>query len=141
MAPQARNGQVVRLHLHRRPARPVSEGEDPYPHPQNVAAGPGRGADQSEQGHPGWANYFRHAVAKRTFSNLDNLVWWRVIRLLQERHHWNWSDVRRRLTTPTGRWLPISAGEIELRKISAIPVTRYRYRGNMIPTPWPPATT
>ncbi|WP_329104369.1 group II intron reverse transcriptase/maturase [Streptomyces sp. NBC_01439] len=89
----------------------------------------------------GWANYFRHAVAKRTFSNLDNLVWWRVIRLLQERHHWNWSDVRRRLTTPTGRWLPISAGEIELRKISAIPVTRYRYRGNTIPTPWTPATT
>ncbi|MFE5512309.1 group II intron reverse transcriptase/maturase [Streptomyces sp. NPDC056529] len=89
----------------------------------------------------GWANYFRHAVAKRTFSNLDNLVWWRVIRLLQERHHWNWTDVRRRLTTPTGRWLPINAGEIELRKISAIPVTRYRYRGNKIPTPWTPAIT
>ncbi len=89
----------------------------------------------------GWANYFRHAVAKHTFSNLDNLVWWRVIRLLQERHHWNWSDVRRRLTTSTGRWLPISAGEIELRKISAIPVTRYRYRGNTIPNSWTPATT
>ena len=89
----------------------------------------------------GWANYFKHAVAKHTFSNLDNLVWWRVIRLLQERHHWNWSDVRRRLTTPTGRWLPISAGEIELRKISAIPVTRYRYHGSTIPNPWTPATT
>ncbi|MDX3772254.1 group II intron maturase-specific domain-containing protein, partial [Streptomyces sp. AK08-01B] len=89
----------------------------------------------------GWANYFRHAVAKHTFSNLDNLVWWRVIRLLQERHHWNWTDVRRRLTTPTGRWRPISAGEIELRKISAIPVTRYRYRGNTIPNPWTTATT
>ncbi|ONK11223.1 group II intron maturase-specific domain-containing protein [Streptomyces sp. MP131-18] len=88
----------------------------------------------------GWANYFRHAVAKRTFSNLDNLVWWRVIRLLQERHHRNWTDVRRRLS-PTGRWRPISAGEIELRKISAIPATRYRYRGNTIPTPWTPATT
>ncbi|MEW1914670.1 group II intron reverse transcriptase/maturase [Kitasatospora sp. NPDC085895] len=89
----------------------------------------------------GWAHYFRHAVAKRTFSNLDNLVWWRVIRLLQERHHWNWSDVRRRLTTPSGRWLPIAAGEIELRKISAIPVTRYRCRGNKIPSPWVPETT
>ncbi|MGW6978816.1 group II intron reverse transcriptase/maturase [Streptomyces sp. NPDC054932] len=89
----------------------------------------------------GWANYFRHAVAKRTFSNLDNLVRWRVIRLLQERHRWNWTDVRGRLTTPTGRWRPISVGEIELRKISAIPVTRYRYRGNTIPTPWTPATT
>ncbi|MFE9132561.1 group II intron reverse transcriptase/maturase [Streptomyces sp. NPDC007148] len=89
----------------------------------------------------GWANYFRHAVAKRIFSKLDDLVWWRVVRLLRTRHHWSWSDVRRRLTTPTGRWLPISADGIELRKISAISVTRYRYRGNKIPTPWAPATT
>ncbi|MFF2132105.1 reverse transcriptase domain-containing protein, partial [Streptomyces olivochromogenes] len=89
----------------------------------------------------GWANYFRHAVAKHVFSRLDDLVWWRVIRLLRTRHHWSWSDVRRRLTTATGRWLPVSAGGIELRKISAIPVTRYRYRGNQIPTPWGPATT
>lgn len=89
----------------------------------------------------GWANYFRHAIAKRTFSKLDDLVWWRVVRLLRTRHHWNWSDVRKRLTTPTGRWLPVSADGIELRKISAIPVTRYRYRGNKIPTPWVPATT
>jgi RNA-directed DNA polymerase len=89
----------------------------------------------------GWANYFRHAVAKRVFSKLDDLIWWRLIRLLRTRHHWSWSDVRRRLTTPTGRWLPISTDGIELRKISAIPVTRYRYRGNKIPTPWAPATT
>jgi RNA-directed DNA polymerase len=89
----------------------------------------------------GWANYFRHAVAKHIFSKLDDLVWWRVIRLLRTRHHWSWGDVRRRLTTPTGRWLPISADGIELRKISAISVTRYRYRGNKIPTPWAPATT
>lgn len=89
----------------------------------------------------GWANYFRHAVAKHIFSKLDDLVWWRVIRLLRTRHHWNWSDVRRRLTTATGRWLPISADGIELRKISAIPVTRYRYRGNKIPNLWTPAPT
>lgn len=38
---------------------------------------------------------------------------------LQERQHWNWSDVLRRLT-PTGRWLPISTGEMELRKIRTI---------------------
>ncbi|MDO0930393.1 group II intron maturase-specific domain-containing protein [Streptomyces sp. DG2A-72] len=89
----------------------------------------------------GWANYFRYAVAKRIFSKLDDLVWWRLVRLLRTRHHWSWSDVRRRLTTPTGRWLPISADGIELRKTSAILVTRYRYRGNKIPTPWAPATT
>ncbi|WP_351233810.1 group II intron maturase-specific domain-containing protein [Streptomyces sp. NPDC002133] len=85
----------------------------------------------------GWANYFRHAVAKNTFGMLDNFTWWRLIRMLRERHHWTWSDVRRRFVTASGRWLPITAGEIELRKIGAIPVTRYRYRGNSIPTPWP----
>ncbi|MCX5096944.1 group II intron reverse transcriptase/maturase [Streptomyces sp. NBC_00365] len=87
----------------------------------------------------GWAHYFRHAVAKHIFSKLDDLVWWRLVRLLRTRHHWSWSDVRRRLTTATGRWIPVSADGIELRKISAIPVTRYRYRGNQIP--WGPATT
>jgi len=84
----------------------------------------------------GWANYFRHAVAKNTFSMLDSFAWWRVIRMLRERHHWRWKDVRWHYTTPTGRWLPITAGEIELRRIAAIPVTRYRYRGTKIPNPW-----
>jgi hypothetical protein len=36
----------------------------------------------------GWANYFRHAVAKDTFSVLDNFAWRRVIRMLMERHRW-----------------------------------------------------
>ncbi|WP_405889383.1 group II intron reverse transcriptase/maturase [Streptomyces sp. NBC_00133] len=84
----------------------------------------------------GWANYFRHAVAKNTFSTLDNFTWWRLIRMLRERHHWTWSDVRRRFTTASGRWLPITTGEIELRKISEIRVTRYRYRSKSIPSPW-----
>ena len=86
----------------------------------------------------GWANYFRHAIAKNVFAMLDNFAWWRVIRMLMERHRWRWKDVRRRFTTPTGRWLPITAGEIELRRIAAIPVTRYRYRGSKIPSPWTP---
>jgi RNA-directed DNA polymerase len=84
----------------------------------------------------GWAHYFRHAVAKNTFGMLDNFAWWRVIRMLRTRHRWRWKDVRRHFTTPTGRWLPITAGEIELRRIAAIPVTRYRYRGTKIPSPW-----
>jgi RNA-directed DNA polymerase len=84
----------------------------------------------------GWANYFRHAVAKNTFAMLDNFAWWRVIRMLRERHRWRWKDVRRHFTTPQGRWLPITAGEIEMRRIAAIPVTRYRYRGTKISNPW-----
>jgi RNA-directed DNA polymerase len=89
----------------------------------------------------GWANYFRHAVAKNVFAMLDNFAWWRVIRMLQVRHHWRWKDVRQQFTTLTGRWLPITAGEIELRPIAAVPVTRYRYRGTKIPVPWPPLAT
>ena len=59
----------------------------------------------------GWANYFRHAVAKNTFGTLDNFTWWRMIRMLRERHHWTWSDVRRRFVTASGQWQPITAGE------------------------------
>lgn len=86
----------------------------------------------------GWAGCFRHAIAKNVFSVLDNFTWWRVIRMLRERHNWRWKDVRRRCTTPSGRWLPITAGDTELRRIAAIPVTRYRYRGSQIPNPWIP---
>lgn len=83
---------------------------------------------------------FRHAIAKRVFNKLDHIVWWRLVRLLRVRHRWDWRDFRRRFTTPSGRWLPIAADGIELRKISAIPVTRYRYRGDTIPSPWVPET-
>jgi RNA-directed DNA polymerase len=84
----------------------------------------------------GWANYFRHAVAKNAFAMLDNFAWWRVVRMLMVRHHWRWKDVRHRFTDPSGRWLPATAGNAELRHIAAIPVTRYRYRGSQIPNPW-----
>lgn len=84
----------------------------------------------------GWAYYFRHAVATDTFQALDNVTWWRVVHMLRTRHRWGWKEFRRRYTTPTGRWLAITAGSIELARISAIPVTRYRYRGGKIPTPW-----
>jgi RNA-directed DNA polymerase len=88
----------------------------------------------------GWANYFRHAIAKNVFSMLANFAWWRVIRMLQARHRWRWKDVRRQFTAPAGRWLPVTAGEITMRSIAAIPVTRYRYRAS-IPGPWPAVTT
>jgi RNA-directed DNA polymerase len=75
------------------------------------------------------------------FTKADDLARWRVVRMLRTRHRWGWKDVRRRLTGPTGRWRPITAGGIELRKISKISVTRYRYRGNTIPSPLGTANT
>ena len=38
----------------------------------------------------GWANYFKHAVAKSTFSKLDTFTWWRLVHMLRARHGWNW---------------------------------------------------
>jgi len=87
----------------------------------------------------GWTNYFKHAIAKRTFSKLQHHTWWRIVRMMRTRHRWKWRDVRRWLTDPTGRWHPISADGIELFNPEAIPIIRYRYRGNQIPNPWAPA--
>lgn len=117
-------------------ARSVAEDEDPCQHAEGVATGPGRSPDRLGQIMHGWANYFRYTVAKNAFSTLDSFAWWRVIRILKRRHHWRWTDLHLQLTNPTGRWLPITAGTIELRRIAALPVTRYRYRGTTIPNPW-----
>jgi RNA-directed DNA polymerase len=84
----------------------------------------------------GWTNYFKHAACKRTLSRLFHFVWWRIIRWLRALHRWRWKDVRRRFTTPNGRWKPIEADGVELFNPASVPVTRYRYRGNTIPNPW-----
>jgi hypothetical protein len=47
-------------------------------------------------------------------------------------------DVCRAFTTPDGRWKPLTAGGVELFNIATVPVTRYRYRGSTILSPWDP---
>jgi RNA-directed DNA polymerase len=84
----------------------------------------------------GWANYFKHAVAKWTFSKLDTFTWWRLIHMLRTRHGWTWGQLRRRLITADGRWL-IAADGVEYFRIQGVTVSRYVYRGNKIPAPWP----
>jgi RNA-directed DNA polymerase len=84
----------------------------------------------------GWAGYFKHAVCKHTLGNLAHFAWSRVIRWLRTLHRWKWKDVRRAFTTPQGRWKPITADGIELFDLQTEPVTRYRYRGSTIPSPW-----
>ena len=84
----------------------------------------------------GWANYFRHAVAKRTFSKLDDFTFWRLAHLLRARHGWSWGQLRRHLTAATGRW-QIAADGVEFFRIEKVAVSRYTYRGNKIPAPWP----
>ncbi len=84
----------------------------------------------------GWANYFKHAVAKWTFSKLDAFTFWRLVHMLRARHGWSWGQLRRHLRTPTGQW-QIAADGIEYFRIQGVTVSRYAYRGNKIPTPWP----
>jgi len=84
----------------------------------------------------GWANYFKHAVCKHTLGNLAAFAWRRLIRWLKTLHRWKWKDVRQAFTTPQGRWKPVTADGIELFNLETVPVTRYRYRGGTIPSPW-----
>jgi len=84
----------------------------------------------------GWAYYFRHAVAKRTFSKLDTFTWWRLVHMLRARHRWNWGQLRRHLKTASGRWV-IAAGGVEYFRLQGVTVSRYSYRGAKIPSPWP----
>jgi RNA-directed DNA polymerase len=88
----------------------------------------------------GWANYFKHAVAKHTLDRLQAFVWWRVINWVMYRHRMSWKALRRRFKGPNG-WRPIVLDEIELFNIASVTVTRYRWRGTKIPSPWPATIT
>ncbi|WP_371812697.1 hypothetical protein [Saccharopolyspora sp. ASAGF58] len=69
---------------------------------------------------------------------LGDFLWRRVIMWLKTMHRWSWKDIRKRLLGPHGAWLPITADDTELINLSRTPpITRYRYRGNTIPSPWP----
>ncbi len=82
----------------------------------------------------GWANYFRHAASKRTFSYLDHFSWWRVARWLWKKHkHPSWKRLRRREL----RDWEIGEDGISLFRPRRVTLERYRYRGSRIPSPWP----
>ncbi|MGI5515999.1 group II intron maturase-specific domain-containing protein [Streptomyces sp. CA-106131] len=83
----------------------------------------------------GWANYFKHAVAKHTFNALRSFVWWRVVNMITYRRRMTWTALRRQFKGPQG-WRQIALDGVELFNIAAVAVTRYRWRGLSIPTPW-----
>ena len=85
----------------------------------------------------GWANYFQHGVSKSTFDYVRWFTWRRVIYWLRHKHpHANWKWLRRRYLPG---WWPTD-GEVVLFDIGKVTVSRYRYRGQQIPTPWSWAT-
>ena len=51
---------------------------------------------------------------KHTFDRLHHFMWWRVVQMLRRAASLAVEAVRRRLTSPNGRWRPIHADGIEL---------------------------
>ncbi len=85
----------------------------------------------------GWTNYHRHNASKRCFAYLSYYLWWRVIRWLRKKYpRLTWKQIRRRCW---GRHWTSREGT-RLAWPAEVPVTRYRYRGHQIPSPWATAT-
>jgi RNA-directed DNA polymerase len=85
----------------------------------------------------GWCAYFRHGVSSHTFGYLEAYAWCRILRWLRRRHpHSNWKTLRRAFLPG---WHPTQDGVAMVRP-STVRVSRYRYRGHHIPTPWATAT-
>lgn len=81
----------------------------------------------------GWAGYYRHAAAKRTLDYLANYAWWRIVRWLRKKHpQLTWKQIRRRHFGKDR----IQERGIVLYNPASMRVTRYRYRGARIPSPW-----
>ena len=82
----------------------------------------------------GWTTYFRHAVSSATFGYLHQFTWVRVVRWLRRKHpRANWRQLRRRYLR-TG-WWPEQDGMV-LFDPARVAITRYRFRGASIPSPW-----
>jgi RNA-directed DNA polymerase len=89
----------------------------------------------------GWCNYFRHGVSKHVFSMLNMLSWRRATRWLRKWHQRvPWRVLRKRYIHHPNRW-DVTAEGVTLFRPSKVAVTRYRYRGAQIPTPWSPTRT
>jgi RNA-directed DNA polymerase len=88
----------------------------------------------------GWANYFRYGVSKATFSAVDAFTWDRLMRWIRAkfagRHRLGMTALRRRFCDQGWRF---ACNGVAFTGAASVAVTRYRYRGSKIPTPWTPA--
>ena len=86
----------------------------------------------------GWANYFRYGVSKDVFGAVDSYAWRRIASWLARKHsRLSRQQMRRRFCQP-GTW-KIAHDGIAFTGASSVVVTRYRYRGHHILSPWTPA--
>jgi len=85
----------------------------------------------------GWCNHFRPGVSSAAFAYLRAFAWRRVFGWLRRKHpRSTWKDLRRKYCD--AGWWPRD-GETALFNPAAVRTTRYRYRGTVIPSPWPQA--
>ncbi|HEY5986301.1 MAG TPA: group II intron reverse transcriptase/maturase [Streptosporangiaceae bacterium] len=87
----------------------------------------------------GWANYFRHGVSKAVFDAVDSHAWNRLMRWTRAKYAGktglSMSQLRRRFCDEGWRF---AHNGVVFTGASSVAVTRYRYRGSNIPTPWTP---
>jgi RNA-directed DNA polymerase len=88
----------------------------------------------------GWAGYHRHGVSKAVFGAVDSHAWKRIVGWLRRKHQHNGQpismpELRRRFCVP-GTW-KLAYNGVVFTGASSVPVTRYRYRGALIPSPFP----
>jgi RNA-directed DNA polymerase len=87
----------------------------------------------------GWANYFRHGVSKDIFQAVDNFAWNRLMRWVRRKYHGkaglSMKELRRRFCDRGWRF---AHNGIVFTGAASVTVTRYRYRGSNIATPWTP---
>ena len=90
----------------------------------------------------GWANYFRHGVSKAIFGAVDHHAWGRLMRWIRAKyagkHRLGMRALRRRFCDQGWRF---ACNGVVFTGASSVAVTRYRYRGNTIATPWTPKPT
>ena len=87
----------------------------------------------------GWANYFRHGVSKDVFNAIDSHAWSRLMRWIRAKYkgknRLGMKEARRRFCDKGWRF---ACNGVVFTGASSVAVTRYRYRGSKIPTPWTP---
>jgi RNA-directed DNA polymerase len=85
----------------------------------------------------GWCAYFRPGVSSATFAYLSHYLWQTVWRWIRRKHRRStWKELRRRYCNRG--WWP-AGHNTELLDPEKVGTTRYRYRGSVIPSPWPAA--
>lgn len=83
----------------------------------------------------GWCAYFRPGVSSAVFSYLSHYTWQTVWRWLRRKHRRSTvKELRRQYCC--GGWWPASHAR-EMFRPEKVGTSRYRYRGSVIPTPWP----